>query len=274
MGQRVANRFQNTLNILDYHFIYFNFKGIKMYGYIYITENLINHKKYIGRHKSEKFDSWYIGSGIELHYAILKYGKQNFSTKIICECESEEDLNEKEIFYIDLYNAVESADFYNISKGGDCTISGLVHMYDSRSGKTINIIPQLVEEYISKGFVLGTRPRSQEQIERYKKAKKDVIPMTDGYKTFYIKKPQLSEYESKGYRHGRATPTRPEQKLEHRKWLNKDRKSVMVKEEDIQEYIDNGYTYGRCKFSHFNRTQPAHNKGKKLIEVDGCKKYV
>lgn len=32
-----------------------------MYGYIYITENLVNHKKYIGQHKSNKFDEYYKG---------------------------------------------------------------------------------------------------------------------------------------------------------------------------------------------------------------------
>lgn len=34
-----------------------------MYGYIYITRNLINKKIYIGKHKSEKYDSSYYGSG-------------------------------------------------------------------------------------------------------------------------------------------------------------------------------------------------------------------
>jgi hypothetical protein len=35
--------------------------GEVMYGYVYITTNLINNKIYIGQHKSETFDSEYIG---------------------------------------------------------------------------------------------------------------------------------------------------------------------------------------------------------------------
>lgn len=36
-----------------------------MYGYIYLTTNLINGKKYIGQHASPKFEpDKYIGSGV------------------------------------------------------------------------------------------------------------------------------------------------------------------------------------------------------------------
>ena len=34
-----------------------------MYGYIYITTNLINGMKYIGKHKASMFDPAYKGSG-------------------------------------------------------------------------------------------------------------------------------------------------------------------------------------------------------------------
>lgn len=89
-----------------------------MYGYIYITTNLINGKKYIGQHRSNKLDHSYLGSGKALTEAVIKYGKENFSTKILCECYSEDELNEKEVYYIKLYNAVESRDFYNMARGG------------------------------------------------------------------------------------------------------------------------------------------------------------
>lgn len=45
-----------------------------MYGYIYITTNLTNNKKYIGKHASSKFDENYKGSGKRLWNAINKYG--------------------------------------------------------------------------------------------------------------------------------------------------------------------------------------------------------
>ncbi len=48
-----------------------------MYGYIYLTTNLINKKKYVGQHKSSKFDERYKGSGKLIKKAFKKYGKEN-----------------------------------------------------------------------------------------------------------------------------------------------------------------------------------------------------
>ena len=89
-----------------------------MYGYIYITTNIINNKKYIGKHKSLEFDENYKGSGIRLNQAINKYGINNFTTIILEQCFSEEELNEKEIYWINYYDAVNDRNYYNIAEGG------------------------------------------------------------------------------------------------------------------------------------------------------------
>ena len=98
-----------------------------MYGYVYLTTNKINNKKYIGKHKSESFDESYKGSGIYLNHAINKYGKDNFVTEILEWCETREELNQREQYYIDYHNAIYRDDFYNIAHGGEGgdTYSGL-----------------------------------------------------------------------------------------------------------------------------------------------------
>ena len=92
-----------------------------MYGFVYITTNHINDMKYIGQKKYDKENKWksYLGSGIYLKRAINKYGSENFSKKIIEDCKTKEDLDEREKYWIEYYNAVKSDEFYNIASGGD-----------------------------------------------------------------------------------------------------------------------------------------------------------
>ena len=91
-----------------------------MYGIIYITTNLINNKKYIGKHKCDsiEFDG-YLGSGKALKNAIKKYGRKNFIREVLDTAKSLEELNDKEIYYIDKYDAMKNDNFYNIRNGGE-----------------------------------------------------------------------------------------------------------------------------------------------------------
>lgn len=99
-----------------------------MYGFIYETTNNINGMKYIGQKKYDKRGNWktYLGSGIYLNRAINKYGRDNFSRRIIEECSSKDELDNREIYWINYYNAVNDKNYYNIAKGGEGgnTISG------------------------------------------------------------------------------------------------------------------------------------------------------
>lgn len=90
-----------------------------MYGYIYKTTNLVNNKIYIGQHKASGFEpAKYIGSGVILDNAIKKYGLENFKNELICICYSKEELDSKEIYYINLYNSTDRLIGYNIQTGG------------------------------------------------------------------------------------------------------------------------------------------------------------
>lgn len=66
-----------------------------------------------------EFDTKYLGSGKLLKRAVKKYGKENFKCDIIKWCETEEELNKAEKYYIKQYNAQKDDMFYNISEGGD-----------------------------------------------------------------------------------------------------------------------------------------------------------
>jgi group I intron endonuclease len=117
-----------------------------VYGIIYCTTNLINGKKYIGKrvYKYTANDATYLGSGILLSSAIKKYGKENFKRETLHECYSKKELLEKEVYYIDLFKANISSEFYNLADGGD---GGDLSFYKSYrrvcqydlNGKLINV---------------------------------------------------------------------------------------------------------------------------------------
>ena len=90
-----------------------------MYGYIYITTNTVNDKKYIGKHRSPVFDASYHGSGFLLKKAMDKYGEDKFKTELLQECSSLAELNLQEQQLIEKYDAVNREDFYNLLSGGD-----------------------------------------------------------------------------------------------------------------------------------------------------------
>lgn len=90
------------------------------YGFIYITTNDINGKKYIGQKKIDNKSRWksYLGSGVDLQKDIKKYGKENFTREIIDYADDLKELDMLEIHYIEKYKAVESEEFYNKLNGG------------------------------------------------------------------------------------------------------------------------------------------------------------
>lgn len=88
-----------------------------MYGYIYKTTNLVNGKIYVGKKRGE-FTSKYFGSGRYLNNALNKYGKDNFSVELLEYCDSLEQQNNQEKYWIAYFKDL-GCDMYNISRGGD-----------------------------------------------------------------------------------------------------------------------------------------------------------
>lgn len=112
---------------------------------IYCIENLTTNKKYIGqsvdvdgrwsKHKSElnhgNHDNDY------LQKAWNKYGEENFCFSVL-ECCDISELDEKEIYYIDLYNTLDRDSGYNLRSGGQNSghkVSNYVRQKQSNAAK-------------------------------------------------------------------------------------------------------------------------------------------
>ena len=95
------------------------------YGFIYITTNMVNGRKYIGSKvfsygdgSKNKWES-YLGSGMALKNAINKYGKENFKREIIYIANSRIELEQMETYFILLHDAPFSEEYYNIKAGSN-----------------------------------------------------------------------------------------------------------------------------------------------------------
>lgn len=177
-----------------------------MYGYIYITTNLITGTQYIGKHKSSVFEfDKYIGSGTILGKAVLKDGKENFKCELLESvngvptiCDSEEQLNESENYYTKLYNCVESDKFYNLVEGG----TGGAQVYDSLTDEQKIMRNKTISDKSKAGWKRMTPERLSERYDKW-------------VTTFFSKTPE--EIEERNKRNSKSQLRYNEQLTEEKK---------------------------------------------------------
>lgn len=212
-----------------------------MYGYIYLTTNLVNGKLYVGQHISSAFDSKYKGSGKALINAFHKYGKDNFETHIICECENIEELNAMEMHFIEEYSSTNKDIGYNIRTGGNNSPwdnDTKKKMSDSAKGKVFSnesrikmsrskignhnnhacnrgkcwvnngveqffVSPELVEHYSNLGYKRGMIPKTAEELDSYRKLFSDRVFINNSFNEKYVHKDEVPGYISEGWVVGR-----------------------------------------------------------------------
>jgi group I intron endonuclease len=84
---------------------------------IYKITNKLTNKSYVGKHITKNINDKYMGSGQVLKQSYKKHGINNFIKEVIEECENEEIMNKREIFWISELNTF-SPNGYNINTGG------------------------------------------------------------------------------------------------------------------------------------------------------------
>lgn len=137
------------------------------YYYIYAIKNIINGKKYVGVHATNKeFDiDDYDGSGLLLKNAIRKYGRDNFIFGIL-EYIKFDEWQEKEKFWIKELESHTSMWGYNQTWGGDGTL-GLI--WNDNQRKLLKKRMEDPQERFKLGAGNRGRKQSQEEIEMRRK---------------------------------------------------------------------------------------------------------
>lgn len=229
-----------------------------MVGYIYMTTNLLNNKRYIGRKTSKVFLSTdYLGSGVHLKRAINKYGKENFKVDLIEECATYDELVEREMYWIAYYNAVQSPSFYNASAGG------------YQEGFTPG------EDNIAK------KPEIRALNSAKHKGKKMSLEFKERQREIHLGKPSgmLGKKHSEQFKAEQAERTRQRnltrdssvyQKVSKtaigNKMMNKDGKCIRVHPEFFEEYLQNGWTFGGL--SRLGKYKNRRRSFKKMVPMN------
>lgn len=94
-----------------------------MTGRIYIIKNTVNNKVYIGQTKDslqKRFGKHLSSCEYVIGKAIRKYGKDKFYIELLEEVDLE-NLNEREIFWINMFDSTNNKFGYNMSVGGSVT---------------------------------------------------------------------------------------------------------------------------------------------------------
>lgn len=171
-----------------------------MYGYIYITFNLINSKFYVGQKKSgEYLGNTYLGSGKLIKQAIKKYGVINFKNVFICEAYNQKDLDKKEEFWIDYFRRTYGYNnCYNLQKGGQ-----------HYEGKTPSEEVRYKQSIHNKGKIRSDKCR-QNMKDRWYITHKNINHKTNtnrrcmykGNVIKYVKPDEIDSYLKKGFNFG------------------------------------------------------------------------
>lgn len=156
---------------------------------IYKITNEINGKCYIGQSTNlaqrikRHIRTLLNGTNCNEHLqnAYKKYGTGNFTIEIIEECSAEE-LDEREIFWIDFYKAYDKNFGYNKTKGGKGG-NGYLEVCDESKAKE-------------------TKERHSESVKGERNPNYGAHCYTDGVVIKYIKDDQIEEYESNGWHKG------------------------------------------------------------------------
>ena len=196
-----------------------------MYGYVYKTTNLINGKCYIDKHKSEKFDVNYYGSGKYFTRALNKYGKDNFKVEILESCDNEKELNECEKKHIQQVDAVNSKMFYNIAFGGE-----------------------------GDNIYTGMNEQDKEKFKlKCSKSTKNKIAIHKSNERKYVEEDCVHEFLSSGWELGHPSVSNEQKCKTHnsmvgRKWITNGIDNVFINPNDLELmniYFDKGYKLGR-----------------------------
>ena len=228
---------------------------------IYKIENLINHKVYIGQ--SIDISGRWVEHQINLRgnkhaskhlqNAWNKYGGENFSFEIVERC-SEEDLTEREQYWIDFYGGINSNNNYNSKEAGNSgkfSEETKKKLSDAHMGKNKGKPIPWLKDFDR--FDPEYRKKLSQSLTGKKKSKKHAQHISEGRKGIVFSEEQRKKIGDS--KRGVSTS------LKGKKKFTKDGITKWVAPEDFELYKNEGWQeYHTFNCGSYSRTEP-WNKG-------------
>ena len=224
-----------------------------MYGYIYKITCKIDSKIYIGKTTKtieERFKEHIATSKKEnsyrhkshLYSAMRKYGVENFFIDVIECCDSKEQLDKRERYWIKELNTRDSNVGYNIHEGGTGGKTQLEYKCTEKQLECLSLgwyAPMSEENKklvskVHKGKIVGNDTRKKLSIAQTGKVASEATRqrMSESHKG--LKMPERGEESRERYR----------QSSIGRVHIHKGTTNKNVKREELDSYIEDGWEFG------------------------------
>jgi group I intron endonuclease len=200
------------------------------YYIVYETVCKVNQKIYIGCHATNDLDDGYLGSGSLLTKAIKKYGRNNFSRKILYQFDNPIDMFDKERELV-TEDFIRSGKAYNLVVGG----SGGFKVQDINDWK--NKLKESSALRENKQPMLG-KTHSEETKKRISSTNKGRTPWNKGLPGTWVDRKHSEESKQKisqnrkGLTAGKNNPMYGKSAVAGRKWYHDGVKSYYLFPED------------------------------------------
>lgn len=142
------------------------------FGIVYMCKCKLNNKLYIGqtiRSLKERISEHYKRGKFYLSNAIKKYGVCNFEWNVLEVCDSQDEMNKKERFWIEHYKSAERGKGYNLKIGGQYGIYNeetRKRMSENMKGKRNHRFGKLISEETR--LKMSTSHKNNPSIHSYK----------------------------------------------------------------------------------------------------------
>jgi group I intron endonuclease len=238
-----------------------------VYGLIYKITDISSNKVYIGQvktiTKSPLSLHQYFGSGKYLERCIRDHGEENFVKEYLCECNSQEELNQKEIEFISLYSSVVPNGM-NIEKGGWYVKHPKPQEeYDHHSKMMI----KFYQDHPEAREVARQRWLGRSHSAETRKKMSDTAKL-NAQKT-------LEYWNFAGRTHSDETKQKLSLARRSKKIMNNKIVEIQVSSEEVEKKISEGWKLGRLPFSEETkmRMRKAHAMGPSKVNI-GKGKYI